>query len=274
MLNYAQNRVILAILCVVVALAWFDKKSWVQSHQCDQQQSGCEKSESKDSFDNPKTQSLWVPTDSVGLYTLVLSVFTGVLAAVSIFQGVMLLRADKTSAAIAGATQKQAKIFAAVEGPVPIVVELKIVPYSRIPGTNTLGEHGLIDRINPGPIPADCRVLISFENKGRTVAIMRELCIEKFVGTVLPANPTYIHTEPWGLALERGPIWIKASDALANITAAEVGAATAVYPHGGAFWVYGYFTYLNLLNETVERKFLARWDLAQGFIPDNRPGYT
>jgi hypothetical protein len=44
-----------------------------------------------------KTESLWIPTDSVGLYTLVLAVFTGLLVAVSGFQGYFLLRADKTA---------------------------------------------------------------------------------------------------------------------------------------------------------------------------------
>src|SRR5271163_158609 len=44
---------------------------------------------------NTKIESLWVPTDSVGLYTLVLAVFTGLLVAVSAGQGYFLLRADK-----------------------------------------------------------------------------------------------------------------------------------------------------------------------------------
>lgn len=47
--------------------------------------------------DSKETQSLWEPTDAVGLYTLVLCGFTGLLAIVSIFQGALLLRADKTT---------------------------------------------------------------------------------------------------------------------------------------------------------------------------------
>lgn len=65
------------------------------------------------------------------------------------------------------------------------------------------------------------------------------------------------------------PVWIQPTDELANITPAEVGAPTAVYPHG-AFWAYGYFAYLSFQNERVEQRFLARWDLTQGFVADNR----
>jgi len=75
------------------------------------------------------------------------------------------------------------------------------------------------------------------------------------------------------LVLEKGPLWIKATDALVNVTPADVGAAAAVYPNG-AFWVFGYFAYLDLLDKRIERKFLARWDLVEGFVADNRPGYT
>jgi hypothetical protein len=65
-------------------------------------QQSATKSEDK----NREPQSLWVPTDSVGLYTLVLCVFTGVLALVSIFQGMMLLRSDKTARIATEATRK------------------------------------------------------------------------------------------------------------------------------------------------------------------------
>ena len=103
---------------------------------------------------------------------------------------------------------------------------------------------------------------------------MTELCIEKFAGTELPAFPAYNHIIPWGLVLEKGPIWIRAGDDQIEITPTDIGAATAAYQFNGAFWVYGYFAYRNLLNEKVEHKFLARWDLAQGFVGENRPGYT
>jgi hypothetical protein len=78
-------------------------------------------SDAKDkSGDNgKKTQSLLVPTDSVGLYTLVLAAFTGLLFGVSAFQGVMLLRAEKTARIAANAADLSAK--AAVGQKLPII---------------------------------------------------------------------------------------------------------------------------------------------------------
>jgi hypothetical protein len=207
--------------------------------------------------------------------------FLGVLTIVALFgqlavfiaQAYFLKGTLTATANAANAAQSQARVFAAVEGPIPVVVGLKIVQYPVIPGTNILGADGLTDHVDPGPIPANCRVLIAVENKGRTVLRLIELCIEKFIGNVLPTTPIYTHIDPWHLVLEKGPLWIQASDQLANITPADVGAAAAAYPNG-AMWVYGYFAYSNLLDERVEHKFLARWDLTQGFVADNRPGYT
>jgi hypothetical protein len=183
------------------------------------------------------------------------------------------IRSTRAAQKAANAAEKQVRVMAAVEGPVPVVPGIKLVPYALIPGATRIGETALADHVNPGRIPANCRILIAIENKGRTVLRLREFCIDKFIGTALPAPPTYNHIEPLDFFLEKGPIWFKTSDNLANVTPAEVGAAAAVYPNG-AFWVYGYFAYYNLLNERIEHKFLFRWDLQIGFVSEARAGYT
>ena len=169
----------------------------------------------------------------------------------------------------ANAAQMQAAIMAAVEGPIPLVAEIKLVQYVNIPG-----ETVIVDPLPPGPIKPKCRILFAVENKGRTPLRLVELCIEKYVGWKLPNTPTYTQKTPWGLVLEKGPIWIRAADDQVEITSADLGQATAVYSSGGALWVFGYFAYLNLLSQRTEHRFLARWDLKEGFVPDNRPGYT
>jgi hypothetical protein len=191
-----------------------------------------------------------------------------VLATVSAFQGLMMLRADKTAQVSARAAQTQAAVMVAVEGPIPLVPGLKLVQFDQIPGEITL-----VDPVLSGPIPANCRIMIGVENKGRTPLRMIELCVEKFVGLSLPPQPSYVHLDPWGLVLEKGPLWIRPSEELTEVTAAEVRAAAAAYPTG-AFWVFGYFAYWNILNERTIHKFAARWDLAHGFVPENRSDYT
>src|ERR1700730_6083225 len=69
----------------------FQPQSYKQTATAEQQPSD------KKIENHAQTQSLWVPTDSVGLYTLVLAVFTGLLTIVSAGQGYFLLRADKNA---------------------------------------------------------------------------------------------------------------------------------------------------------------------------------
>lgn len=215
----------------------------------------------------------WTTDDPVAFFTFVLSVSTIGLWIVTWRSGVRQSREMRASIAIAqqsaSAIQMQAAIMAAVEGPMPLVVEIKLVQYANIPG-----EIVIADPLPPGPIQPKCRILFAIENKGRTPLRLVELCIEKHIGRALPNVPTYTHKTPWGLILEKGPIWIRGTDDQIEVTPADIGASLAVYPNGGAFWVYGYFVYIDLLNQKIEHKFLVRWDLTNGFVPDNRPNYT
>jgi hypothetical protein len=91
----------------------------------------------KKTENNENAQSLWVPVDSVGLYTLVLAVFTGLLTLVSAAQGYFLLRADKTARIAADAANLNAKAAIAIE-----------LPIIRIPpGRAALFDYGYPARI-------------------------------------------------------------------------------------------------------------------------------
>ncbi len=103
---------------------------------------------------------------------------------------------------------------------------------------------------------------------------MIEICIEKFAGVILPETPSYTHVTRWPLVLEKGPIWIRGTEEQVVVTPADVNETLTAYQNAGAFWVFGYFAYRSLLDERIERKFIARWDQANGFVPDNRPGYS
>lgn len=207
--------------------------------------------------------------DTIKTTDKLLALFTGCLVIVGIFQAYYLWGTVTATLKAAEAAQRQGKILAAVEGPMPFVVQLKFVQYAKIPGDKVID-----DPVRPGPIPANCRILICIENKGRSPLRLVEVCVEKFIGNPLPDRPNYIHASDWNLVLEKGPIWLMFPDELGHVTPADLGASVAAYNFGGAFWVYGYFAYPDLLDERVERKFLARWDLEAGFVPENRARYS
>jgi hypothetical protein len=208
-------------------------------------------------------ESFWQRTfnDPTAFFTLWVAAFTAILS----FSTMRLWFVTRIAAS---AALRQANVMIGVESPMPLIVGFNIVQYSQIPGETVVADP------YRGPIQADCRFLFCIENKGRAPLPLLELCIEKFAGTTLPQRPAYIHVAPWGLVLEKGPIWIRADDAMIEITPADATAAAAAYRNNGAFWVYGYFAYRNLLSERVEHKFLARWDLTNGFMAENRPAYT
>jgi hypothetical protein len=127
-----------------------------------------------------ESHSLWVPTDSVGLYTLVLAVFTAVLAGVSIFQGFLLLRADKTARIAADAAKRSAdSAFAAERARFFIVIE----------------SHNLSSLVSN--VEATGRILVGgekvsiqyrFQNYGKTPGIIKELSLASAVAPS-PVDP-------------------------------------------------------------------------------------
>ena len=138
-----------------------------------------QQSESTSIPDKEKTQSLWVPTDSVGLYTLVLAVFTGLLVGVSTVQGYFLLRADKTariSAETARASIALARDeFISTHRPRLIVYSLDFI-----------GGTPESDDVE-GPI----RVGLHYVNAGDSLAKVKQVGT-KLVHLLKPAMPTGI----------------------------------------------------------------------------------
>ena len=208
----------------------------------------------------------WKPEVWTAIGTLVIAAFTTIL-------GLFTVSLARSTRIHAEAALRQTNVIVAVKSPSPLVVEIKLVQFAQIPGETTVA-----DPLPPGPIQPHCRIIITFENKGRAPCRMRELCIEKFAGNALPTNPIYTHIVQWPLVLERGPVPIRGTEDQVVVTAADAAAAAAAYASGGAFWIYGYFAYLNLFDARQELRFLVRWDpqsqLRGGFVPDNRPGYV
>jgi hypothetical protein len=255
----------IALGFLIATILWIGVLGWSLSYAPTEiEKKECQEATKKSGRKTEECKTFWERTtsDPIALYALGSFIFTAVI-------GVSTSLLWRVTSTAANAALRQADVMMAVESPLPLVVGFNIVQYSQIPG-----ETVIADPFPPGPLQPNCRITFCIENKGRTPLPLLELCVEKFAGTSLPQVPPYIHIVPWGLVLEKGPIWIRAHDALVEITVADVGAAEVAYQANGAFWVYGYFAYRNLLDERIEHKFLARWDMEHGFAPENRPGYT
>src|SRR5205823_4243144 len=112
--------------------------------------------------------------DPIAYFTLWLVGFTGILAVSTIGLWIVTWRSSvkqssDMQASIAAAqksaqaAQVQANVMAAVEGPLPLVIGLKLAQYEKIPG-----ETLLIEEVPAGTISPNCRIFFALENKGRT----------------------------------------------------------------------------------------------------------
>jgi hypothetical protein len=129
----------------------------------------------------------------------------------------------------------------------------------------------------PGPIPDFCRVLISVINLGKSSMQITSFCIEREVLAELPLAPNYRTIDrawnPWlGFYPHQPPLWFRANDHLTELRFSDAQ-RQSIQAGTATLWIYGYFTYLNALEEELTHKFMARWDLQQGLVGEQRPGY-
>jgi hypothetical protein len=118
MLNRKQIALIAALTCLAIAMAWFDRTTLQQVPSYRHASQTDAETQQGGKHHDSEAQSLWVPVDSVGLYTLVLAVFTGLLVGVSGVQGYFLLRADRTARIAANAAKRQADAAIGIELPI------------------------------------------------------------------------------------------------------------------------------------------------------------
>ena len=150
-----------------------------QSPSSEHPSQGEQKADDKNDTNNRKTQSLWVPVDSIGLYTLLLTAFTSILASASIFQGFMLLRADKTTriAADAALLNAQALIDAERAHVYPVVKKSNLREVLRsASGCGDPSSCEGSDDIRP-------QIEVALKNLGRTPAIIHEMSMQIIQGS-------------------------------------------------------------------------------------------
>src|SRR6266702_2128560 len=118
-MKYRPPDIVIGVLLTVAIFSlglMFSPSRPLPINSGSKQQSSDQQPDAKIAEHTSKLESLWVPTDSVGLYTLVLAVFTGLRVAVSGAPGYFLLRADNTARIAAESAKKSADASIAVEG--------------------------------------------------------------------------------------------------------------------------------------------------------------
>lgn len=187
--------------------------------------------------------------DPVALWTLVLALFTGTLAIVSMRQFKYIRRADQTARIAANAarvtaeaTSKQADVVIAVERPIFIIEDVLVKKGSPI-------------------------YSIRFGNHGRTLAIVTETCLALQTGRALLPDPTYppysIKRVDQDRVVEPQNIYeMQERNGLPDEDWDRVLRGETV------LWAYGYIDYLDFLKEERREGFCI------GFRPERSPVYS
>lgn len=208
-----------------------------------------------------KVQALWVPTDSVGLYTLVLAAFTGLLVGVSVFQGVMLLRAEKTTRIAANAADLSARAAIAIELPILRVRGSQIELADIDEGTDLNGPYASV--LLEG-LPRQHSVVsdIEIKNFGRTHAFPIHVDLGFSVGE-LPKEPAYIQTSrrPGGAVIEPNePTRMEVHFGI-HLTPEQV---LAVQAEETILWLYFSVAYRDFMNTRHDARFCYYWGRPDG----------
>jgi hypothetical protein len=208
-----------------------------------------------------QTQSLWVPTDSIGLYTLVLAVFTGLLFATSAFQGYFLIRADRTARISADAAATSAKA-ARDAADAAIATERAhfyvVINDNFIDCINSAAAYENTASADENPLAASNLPMakFAFKNYGKTPGIVIEVGSGIIFSESVP-DPVYdikIVNENIVGADKTTETFMEV------ITPPEMtlGMAKKVRDGGGNIWIYGYAIYDDVFGERQTHRFFQR----------------
>jgi hypothetical protein len=207
-------------------------------------------------------QSLWIPTDSVGLYTLVLAGFTALLVAVSAWQGHFLLRADKTARIAANAADLNARAVIALQLPL-----IAIQPASLGHGTHSDGQG----RTESGSVH-----FIEIANRGQTRAFPKEVLYGWTIGNgPLPVEPSYRFLDRFPLNSVIDPNGTH-RQFLTFECVLKPGQWTDICK-GNYLWFYVDLIYDDFMGETRHQASCWRWayiGMGVGWRPDEIPAYN
>jgi hypothetical protein len=176
--------------------------------------------------------------------------------------------AQKTAAA----ALRQVNAMVAIESPVLVLPQIKLVAYPNADDTKSI-----VDPVLEGEIPTFCRALVGIINSGRSNARMTRLCLEWRIMTILPDAPIYDTINIYDMDLLFGPnpnlITFFGIDHPAN-PVVLTGSQRTQIRSGQSLWVYGFFSYQNFMEETFDLGFLTRWNPPYGLVPIANQNYA
>jgi hypothetical protein len=211
-----------------------------------------------------RLSAIWKRTwdEPVAFYTFVLSIFTALLAFISLIQIGFLFRTDKTARVAANAADLNARAAIGVELPIIIIDRMNLVHIPGVAGSIV------------GALPEKVKPIVVLKNIGRTAAELTSGCIEANVFERLPETPVYKHIfsfVPGTLLIEDGRYQIPFNEYTVTLDSNERHAVAA---EARFFWLYGFLKYQDFLGFPHEVRFCARWEAVnasgqpRGFVLD------
>ncbi|MGB7102148.1 MAG: hypothetical protein WBD95_25725 [Xanthobacteraceae bacterium] len=254
------------VLGILLAVALFAMGAIFQSsHQppsAEQAAESNKKEAAKNNADRKEAQPLWIPADSVGLYTAILTAFTGILAGVSIFQGIMLLRADKTTQLSADAAKLAATV--AVRAQLPVL---------------TLKQFDIFRRADPGDGPvrmnlgkelvAKLTVAVTFTNLGSNAAEITFGCLEWTIvknAAELPLPPRYENIIPYtpGVnVITNGNVPLDVPRRNIDLTENQLARLNAAEEF---LFIFGFISFNDFLGEPHQIRICGKWAVFPGGV--------
>lgn len=225
--------------------------------------------EQKSSSNDRETQPLWVPTDSVGLYTLVLAVFTGLLAVVAVFQGAMLLRADGTARTSADAAKRSADAAIAAGA-----ARLLITPVSHN-YWDVAGQYAAMFPNSPdmGNFGTPIEVSFCIKNYGKTPGTLIHILTDIALADTPPPDLPPPKNSPFKATMSDLQLPIDSivpeRGATENITVTlayplNITDAIAIRDGKNALWFWGGVIYWDVFDRECEQRFAFRLDRRNG----------
>ena len=235
----------LLIAVVLAGAIWLDI-SWVPPEP-----SGQQNAHSPSSVVAPDAA-----TETIAFYTEALAWLTAILALASLWQGVMLLRADKTTRIAAEAAKRQADALIAIESPVVILAELHLRQWA-----DKFAKEPE-EFIEFGIPPLLCQIVVVFKNIGRTAATVTGIRLGATVTPRLPDEPKYDVVEDSGSVIQIDGTLRFIPMNYRPIRNREQ--LDLIEKHAAHLWVYGRLDYKGFGEAKPPVLFARRWRVGAG----------